>query len=148
MSRNEGLLMTFLAQVSDWVRDVQAVHEAVFRESAKRVAEDMLVPRAVGGNMPVVTGFLRASLLASTSAMPIMSQRGNPNGSYSFNAAPVTLAIAQAELGDTIYVGFTAIYARKVNYSGYLFVEKAAQKWQSIVKTVEAELIQRAGLGP
>lgn len=138
---------SFTAQVSSWVRDVEGVLEAIFRESSKRVIEDMLVPVGAGGSMPIRTGFLRASLLASTTAMPTLTRRNEGNVIVAFDAGPVTLAIAGADLGETIFAGFTAVYAAAVNYGrGYLFLEKAAQKWPAIVSQVEAELLQRAGL--
>lgn len=139
---------TFSAQVSQWVSDLEEVHLDIFRESAKRVIEDMLTPRAVGGAMPVVTGFLRSSLQASTSEMPTLQADAKPvEGATYTPDGTVNLVIAGAELGETIYAGFTAVYARRVNYeTGYLFVELSAQKWQAIVAQVEAEFLQRAGL--
>lgn len=139
---------TFSATVSQWVQDVEEVHLAVFRESAKRVVEEMLIPRGAGGNMPVDTGYLRSSVRASTSEMPTMREGAKPvEGATYMPDGTVNLVIAGAELGETLYVGFTAIYARRVNYeTGYLFVDLAAQKWQQIVTQVEAELLQRAGL--
>lgn len=137
---------TFAATVSKWAQDVEEVHTAVFREASKRVIEDMLTPRGSGGNMPIDTGFLRASLQASTSEMPSLSTRGTEGATYSPDGQ-VNLVIAGMELGETLFAGFTAIYARRVNYeTGYLFVELAAAKWQEIVTQVEAELLQRAGL--
>lgn len=154
-------MSSFSAQVADWVREVEEYQTAVFREAAQRVSEEMLTPRKAGGNMPVDTGYLRASALASTSQMPVMRANAVPaeGASYPYNAGAVSLAIAGAELGDTIYVGFTAAYARRMNYGftgtdklgrqysqrGYLFVEQAAQRWQVIVSQVEAELAQRLG---
>lgn len=139
---------TFTAEVSSWVRDVQVVHEAVFRQSAQEVVEEMLTPRGAGGNMPVDTGFLRASLMASTANMPVMREDARPVEGQSYApSSAVSLVIAGAELGETIYLGFTAAYARRVNYlPGYLFVEKAAQNWPAIVARVEVELVGRAGL--
>lgn len=138
----------FSATVSKWVSDVEEVHLAVFREASKRVVEDMLVPRGAGGNLPVDTGFLRASVRASTSEMPTLIEGAKPVKGATYSPdGQVNLVIAGAELGETLFVGFTAIYARRVNYStGYLFVELAAAKWQQIVSQVEAELLQRAGL--
>lgn len=142
---------TFSATVSDWCRKVPEVHLAVFRESAKRVMEDMLTPRGAGGNMPIDTGYLRASLQASTTEMPTMREGAIPTEGATYTPdGQVNLVIAGAELGETIYAGFTAIYARAQNYGfkgpAFLFVELAAQKWEATVAAVEAELLSRAGL--
>jgi len=146
--------LNFAAQVSQEVGQVKAELEAVFRESAQRVLEEMNTPIPQGGNVPVDTGFLWHSLQASTTAMPQMTATGAKSASYSFDSGPVVLTIAGATLGDAIYAGYTAVYARRMNYgftgqdaagrsfsqSGHLFVEKAAQRWPAIVAEVEAEL--------
>ena len=147
------MVNTFAAQVADFADDTERVHTAIFRESVQRVIEEMLKPRAKGGNMPVVTGFLRASLVMSKSEMPAMRDGAVPTEGATYTEDDsVILVIAGADLGDTLYAGFVAAYARAQNYGfgshrGYLFLEMAAQKWQEIVSAVEAEYIRRAGLG-
>ena len=54
-------------------------------------------------------GFLRASLRAATSAMPVLSL-DNPGGSFTPDVGQIELVIAGADLGDTIYLGYTAKY--------------------------------------
>ena len=147
------MVNTFAAQVQDFADDTERVHTAIFREAVQRVIKEMLKPRAKGGYMPVKTGFLRASLVMSKSEMPAMRDGAVPaEGATYTEDDSVILVIAGAELGETLYAGFVAAYARAQNYgfgthAGYLFVEMSAQKWAEIVAEVEAEYIRRAGLG-
>lgn len=140
----------FAAQVSDWVKNSKIAAEAIFHESAQRVIQEMQTTRAEGGNMPVDTGFLRASLIASNDAMPVIRSDAKPaaGSSYSYNAGPVALTINNTSLGGRIYAGFVAAYARFVNYGtsktpARLFVELAAQRWPEIVRQVEGEFLRQ-----
>lgn len=148
-------MANFSATVSQWCANTEIALDAIFRESAQRVFHEMTRSRAAGGSHPFDTGFAIASWRASTSQMPeiIRGSVGEKGRSYA-PSGQVELTIATAKLGDTIYIGGTASYLPRLNYgfsgtdsagrhfnqSGYLFVEKAAQKWPSIVKQVEAEL--------
>lgn len=140
----------FTATVAEWVREEKHLLEAVVRESAQRVVDTMQTTRGNGGNLPIDTGYLRASLMASTDAMPLIRKDAVPadGQSYGYDATPVNLIIANAKPGETIYVGYTASYAAIVDRHGKspaMFVELAAQQWPQIVKEVEAELGQRLG---
>ena len=126
--------------------------EAVFKESAQAVVSEMQRPRAKGGRMRVDTGFLRNSLLASTSAMPSIIPGSGPSdgATYSFDESAIEAVIAGAELGETIYVGYTASYAGYREYGARgqapdAFVRTATQQWQSIVDSKAAELKKRLG---
>lgn len=140
---------SFAAQVDAWTRETKARMTAVFRESAEDVKEAMQEPVGAGGNMPVDTGFLRASLVGSTNTMPAIRPDAHPpddaaKGSFR-ESGQVSLVIAGAEIGDTIYLGYTAAYARPVEYGGENrpgrgFVRLAAQRWQSIVAAVIVRL--------
>ena len=100
-----------------------------------------------GGAMPVDTGFLRASVRISKEApIPIdKSARPVEGQSYSYSESAITLAILSAEIGEKLYVTYTASYARAVNYGagsrpGYHFVDLAAQRWPQIVSANCAKL--------
>ncbi len=103
-----------------------------------------------GGNMPVDTGYLRASLLASTSQMPTIREDARPADGQTYREdGQVALVIAGADLGETIYVGYTAAYARAVEYGhngapARAFVRLAAQNWQEIVTRVAAQAKARS----
>lgn len=131
---------SFSASVSAWTRKSKARMTAVHRTAAQIVAREVRVPVAHGGNMPVVTGHLRRSLLASTAAMP----RIDPNFSEGAadNDMQISMVLAGAEVTDTIYLGFTAAYARPMERK-YAFTRTVAQRWKQIaaeaVRTVKAQ---------
>ena len=138
----------FSAAVSAWVMQTQQRAEAVFRESAQRVIAEMQKPVGAGGNMPVDTGFLRASLQISTDK-PASMTAVNKGEQRHFIPKPAVLTIATVKYGQTIYASYTAEYASFVNYGtskmqGRHFVETAAQKWPQIVAKVAGELQSRA----
>ncbi len=116
---------SFEAQISDWVRKTQRRTEAVFKQSAQEVFSIAQTPVRAGGDMPIDTGTLRASLQTGL------------NGSEGVSGADsYVLTIAGAELGDTINGGWTAEYARHRHYGsspGNLWRDKAVQHWQEIV---------------
>lgn len=123
--------------------------DAVLRESAQRVIEVMQTPVAGGGNMPVDTGFLRASLQTSLGE-PAAAITFNPGkAKVSYDDGAVNLVIAGAHLGDTISAVYSANYAIYVEYgskggAGRRFVGLAAQQWPAIVAKVSQEAQQRA----
>ena len=117
----------FTAQIAAFAEDAKRKMELVVKQSAQDVGEIAQRPVAKGGNMPIDTGFLRNSLVAGL------------NGTTSLSGPDAyVLAIAGAELGDTIFFGWTASYARFVEYgtqgrAGRFFMLNAAQQWPQIV---------------
>lgn len=129
----------FEKQVDAWVLKSEKRLLAVFREGAKRVARETRKTRAEGGNMRVDTGFLRASFIASLNAMPKLDISGLPEQGQTYNQSnQVELIIAQADLKNTIYMGYTASYARPREYKDG-FVRLAAQRWGVIIDQVVKE---------
>lgn len=134
----------FGAQLEDWVRRTEQRMNAVFRESAQRTIS------LTQSYVPVDTGFLRASVRVSLQSMPQIEPKatgGTPPSSDEY-----TLSIAGAEVGDTIYAGYTAAYARYVHdgtskMAGMPFVYLAALQWPRVVNEVQQELKGRV-LGP
>ena len=134
---------TFSAAIDQWVAKTKRRAEAVFHESTERVVEEMQKPMNAGGRMRVDTGFLRASLMASTSQMPVIrpNARPAPDQNYSFDMGPISLIINGADLGQTIFCGYVAAYAgyREYGANGQApdaFVRTAAAKWPQIVAEV------------
>ncbi|MBX4920996.1 hypothetical protein HJA76_14990 [Rhizobium bangladeshense] len=139
--------MSFAAQVGEWASAELDRAEAVFQTAAQTVANEVRTAVAEGGRMPVKTGNLRRSLMASTSTMPTIKE-----GKETFSDSGVELVIAGAELGGSIYLGFQAAYAARMNYgfvgtdalgrtfnqAGYGFVDAVAQRWPQIVAESEA----------
>lgn len=130
----------FSATIKQWAKDIPEAAEAVRNQSAQEVVEDMQTPMSKGGRMRVDTGFLRNSLLASTSAMPSINSSARPaaGASYSYDAGQVEAVILGADFDDTLYFGYTASYAGFREYGARgqppdAFVRTAAQKWPQIV---------------
>lgn len=121
---------SFESQLSEWARQSQARALAVVKDATQIVANEMRRPKGAGGNMPVDTGNLRRSVGVSKSEMPSIKDRKTK-----FNTDPggeITLTIAGMQVGDTIYLGFQAVYARvQENLNG--FVRLTAQRWPEFV---------------
>ena len=138
-------MASFSAQVAAFVAKSEKRMEMVVKESAQRVG------LAVKDRVPVDTGFLRASFMASTSSMPLIDRNARPgSGPIADGGEQIALVIAGASLGQPIYLGFVAGYAAHVEYgangrAGIGMVRLAAQQWPSIVNQVVAEAKQRIG---
>lgn len=135
---------SFSASVGEWVRETKARQLAVFRESAQRVVEIAQTPVGAGGNMPVDTGFLRASGVATLSGLPPLRPTSDGVAALVWDQATVQLVIQQAALTDQITFAYTANYARFQEYGahgrpGRRFVALAAQQWPRIVEEVARE---------
>ena len=132
------MAQSFSAQVDGHIARYRERMEAVFKQSAQDVFEQAQTPqpgvRETGGSFEVgkipvgETGFLRGSFVSGL------------NGSTALNGADsYVMTIANAELGDTIFGGWTAEYARHVEYgnsrmAGRFFMREAAQRWPQIVR--------------
>lgn len=144
--------LDFATQVEDWVRNSEALLEGVFHEASQRVAEIMTTPRGHGGNLPVDTGYLRATIQASNVAPPPINpgSKGNAGEKYAFNSGPINLVINNTKLGGTVFICATANYSQFVEFGtskqpAALFVTQAAQQWPQIVAQVQAELKGKMG---
>lgn len=145
--------LSFSAQVAAFAEKVEGAVEAVFKESVQDVVSEMQTPISAGGRMRVDTGFLRASLLASTTAMPPINSSAKPveGQSYAPDFGQIEAVIVGADVGDTLYFGYTASYAGYREYGSRGqppdgFVRLAAQNWPIIVDRKAAELKARLGL--
>lgn len=118
---------SFTAQIKAFRDLTEQKLELVVKASAQEVFKTAQTPKAQGGRMPVDTGFLRNSFVSGL------------NGSTSLSGADAyVLAVAGMELGDTVFGGWTADYAKHVEYgtsrmAGSFFALNAAQQWQAIV---------------
>lgn len=128
-------MANFSAQVSDIVRRSQLKLDAVVKGSLQDIVNEANTPVAKGGKMRVDTGFLRASGQMSLTGMPTGPSRGDPNAgkdSYAPADANIALTLAGVEIGNTVYFGWTAVYAA-ARESKDGFLESAVQNWQKIV---------------
>jgi hypothetical protein len=145
--------LSFSTAVAQWADKVEGAVEAIFKEATQEVVEEMQKPVGQGGRMRVDTGFLRASLLASSTSMPAINASAKPveGGAYTPDCGQIEAVIAGADIGDTLYFGYTASYAgyREYGANGQPadgFVRLAAQSWPIIVDRKAAELKARLGL--
>lgn len=130
----------FSANVDGWIAKSKRRMLAVFQQSTQDVIELMQTPVGAGGNMPVDTGFLRASLQTQIGSAPVgfKTKTKFTKGAYTLNSAQYTLTINRAKLGDSIYAVYLANYAWYQEYgsqgrSGRGFVRLAAIQWGRIV---------------
>lgn len=143
--------LNFAAEVDDWTRETEDRITRVFRQSAQEVRDEMLKTRKAGGRMRVDTGFLRASIRESTSEMPRIIPGAQPKEGAKYPAPPpISMVIAGAALGSTVYLGFTANYAIPREYGSRgqapdAFVRGAALLWPRIVARVIARAKALAG---
>lgn len=136
---------SFAKEVAAFADKAKRRQLAIFRESTQRVAQRAGVPEAMGGKMPVDTEFLRNSVGASTSGMP------------SAGAQPPELVLLTVQVGDTVWVGWSAAYALRMEYgfqgedslgrsysqAGKAFLRSQIQLWDGIVSEVTAEVRRR-----
>jgi len=139
---------TFSATVKQFTIDAKENTSLIFREAASSLAEDVVRTKSSGGFLPYEVGNLGRSFAASTTDMPQINQ-----AEAEYGASNTEFVIAGIEAGDTLYMGFQAAYAPRMNYgfvgtdslgrtynqSGNYFVENAAAKWQQFV--TEAEVL-------
>jgi hypothetical protein len=133
---------TFAATVGEWARQVPLALEAVFKDSVQELVIQL------NALVPVDTGFLRASLVASTAAMPLIRATDGP---VPGDLGEIVLVIAGLEPGETLFLGYTASYSAFVHYGangrpGRPWVDMVAQRWQSTVAAKATEVKSRLGL--
>ncbi len=134
----------FAAVISAWVQATKERQEAVFLESVQRTVEAAQTAVSAGGNMPVVTGFLRASGKASLGEPEVaVSFKPDEDDSFRYDATAASLTIAGAAITDTVYFTWTANYAAYVEAKRG-FVRLAVQQWPQIVSQVSIEAAGKA----
>lgn len=138
----------FAANVDEFVRATDKRMRALVLQSTEDLINQAQTPVAKGGKMRVDTGFLRASGQMSLTGMPSGPSRGevDEDGNkkkYSAKQFSATATLANFQLGETIYFGWTAEYAKyREAFDGFLF--SALQNWQSIVNKVAADIKRRS----
>ena len=102
---------------------------AVARQGIADTIAETQKPKAQGGRMPVLTGFLRASGVAAVNSIPRGPTKGLKTQGYSWAGESINIVLAQMKLGDTFYWGWTAIYAN-VQEIRNGFLGGALMNWQ------------------
>lgn len=149
-------MASFSAQIGAWAARVEGAIESVFRESVQELVEqaDQLLADMVYAQPPASsgykrTGFLRSSVKVSTVSMPLANRpQGVPDTGY---MAEIEVQITGADIGEIIYIGWTAEYSGFVHWGANgtaprPWVSMVAQRWQAIVDVKAAELKARLGL--
>ena len=143
---------TFSAAMTEWNEKAKRNLMLVMRQATQYMVRDLLQDVGKGaGQTPILTGNLRRSLLASTSAMPSVRKDADFKAS---NNAQIALTIAQWVKGEPLYLGFQAAYAMRLNYgfvgvdklgrsynqAGRYFVESKVKKWPEYVARAAKEI--------
>lgn len=133
--------------IGEWARQTKERIEAVQKRSIELLAEEMIRTKANGGRLPVDTGNLARSQLASQVAMPKTSE--GP-----FNGSNVGAVVATMDVTKPIYIGWQAVYSRRMNYgfvgadslgrvynqAGNYFLEGAIAQWPQLVAAAVADV--------
>ncbi len=129
-------------QVRAFAEKAKLRQEAIFKASAQQLMDEANLPEGQGGRMPVDTGFLRNSVGASTEGPP------------ESGGQPPALVFLGLQVGQAVWVGWTARYAmrmehgfygddskgRKYAQAGKGFARAAAQNWAFIVEAVAKQV--------
>lgn len=148
--------LSFSAAIGNFVNRVKEAEEAVFQESVKELARqlddqlDSMIYETPESPDYKRTRFLQASLMASKSNMPVLNQ-ANPGTRVTPDFGQIEFVISDAELGETIFLGYTAEYGAYVhwgteNMAPRPWVTLVAQRWQQIVSAKAVEVKARFGL--
>ena len=118
---------------------------AVARKSVQDVIEIAQTPKGDGGRMPIVTGFLRASIQAGIHTMPAGPTQGKKGTKYTRPiGGPVAVALLRWDPSttDRLFVGWTANYARHMDAKNS-YLTSAVELWDQIV----ARAAKKAAVG-
>ncbi|MBN49987.1 MAG: hypothetical protein CMN85_10630 [Spongiibacteraceae bacterium] len=130
---------SFSAQVDSWILKSRRRTEAVIKTAVQELAEEANKPVSKGGRVRVDTGFLIGSFVGSINSPPTGP---SDRATESNGDGDVSLIIANARPGETIYLGWSANYAKyREAYDG--FRDAAAQRWPEFVRKAVAEAKRR-----
>lgn len=140
-------MTTFKKQMDAYIAKYKIKLEAVARTAAQNLLDEANAegPSVAnpdggrGGRLPVDTGFLLNSIAAAVGSMPsgpsvASDEMGSPDAA--------AIVIAKLNLGESLYIGWTANYAGRMNVR-YGFKDAAEQKWQQYVNQAVAEVNRR-----
>jgi hypothetical protein len=127
--------LNFSAAVDKWVGATNERMTAVFRESSQRTVEDM------DENTPFDIGFLLSSRQVVVNGQMPIANRSRPEGVQSFTPPAYSMIIASAKIGDSIVIGYTAVYGPALEFGTDTiaprgWVRGAAQRWPATVRAV------------
>lgn len=120
----------FRAQVEAWAEKAKRNLKAVAVETFQDIAEEVVT------QWPVKTGFSRASWFAQVNTMPT-GKAGTAGG------AEYAAVAANFTLGDTLYFGNTAAYARRLEL-GFVGEDSLGRKYDQPGRYVVRGVMDRA----
>ena len=123
---------------SKWAANAKAMLTTLVQNSVEALEKEASATIPNGGRVPVKFGYLARSFVVSLTPPSVAGE-----GSGNVASTP----IADIKPGDVVYLGWTAIYAKRANYGfvgtdslgrtfnqqGYGFAEAAAAQWPAIV---------------
>lgn len=130
---------TIAAGVTAFVAETKQRLRAVTLKSTQDVIDDAQIPKAKGGRMPLITGFLRNSGTISYSGLPTgpSVNTGDAQGEKDFSNV-----LGSWDGQTDIWWGWTAEYAlHQETLNGFLRV--AAMRWPEFVMTNSRNLEAR-----
>lgn len=128
-------MASFAAQIEILAARYKKRLRAAAKEAVQQTVELAQLPTGDGGRMRVVTGFLRASIAGSVGSMPSgVSVNPNPREKVTYDGEAISAAIAKwnPELGETLFIGWTANYSRPREFHDG-FLRGATEKWDGTV---------------
>ncbi|MFD4120909.1 hypothetical protein ACFWQD_06315 [Alcaligenes faecalis] len=142
---------SFAAQVGAWAAKSEARLQATRNRAIVLLGEEMSRTKEEGGRVPFEKGNLARSLIASDQGMPKTAE--GPFSGGNVGAVAVLLPLTKA-----IWLGYQAVYARRMNYgfvgadslgrvynqAGNHFVEGAIAQWPQLVAQAAKEVQSEA----
>lgn len=127
----------FEARIGRYTVQMKDRVKGVWKQSIIQLVDTMQA------RVPVRTGFLRSSLMASTAATPIANLKRPGNGPFAWDRSQVTSVINSLKVGQKVFIAYRANYTKYAEngtayYPGHGFQRLAVQSWPSIVASVEA----------
>lgn len=117
---------------------------AVTKQAIYDTLSEAQNPRAKGGKMPVITGFLRRTGISSLNTPPSGPIRGDKDKTYTWSDDSALSVLSRMKIGDIFYFGWSAIYARKQN-ARHGFLDAALMNWQRNVDAAIAVFRKKDG---
>ena len=126
---------------AQWAQEQQDNLLRVFQRAIVLLGRELIRTKDDGGSLPKLTGNLARSLLAQIGSQVQISEAKD------FAGTDVGIIAATAILGDEVFLGYQAKYARRQNFgfvgadslgrvynqTGNHFVERAITMWPQIV---------------
>lgn len=130
----------FAAEVGEWVVSTKDYTRQVMRESIRELVYQLQA------TCPHETGFLRASLMTSTTSLPPPDWiRPDRHRTYNWDNSSFEHIVGSIKVGDKIYISYLAYYFPYLEYgtadiAARGWVRLGIQRWPSIVDQVVARL--------